>query len=160
VANPGKPPGSRSTGLLDVCTARRMWPDGTYSVRKKILVGSEAFGSDAMNGVYTFRLLALTVVCTTDGETSNPLHEVAVLRNVNCDHACYSSAQIACSISYVYVWMLKACYTRCSCSPASSSDSFSGFCILVSVVEDSIFQYSDFTGVACERELIQLEWPH
>ena len=46
------------------------------------------------------------------------------------------------------------------CSPVSSFDRFSGVCISVSVLEDSIFHCSDFTGVACERELIQLERPH
>lgn len=40
------------------------------------------------------------------------------------------------------------------CSPASSFDSVSGVCISVSVLEDSIFHCSVFTGVACERELI------
>jgi hypothetical protein len=28
VSKPGKPPGLCSAGLLDVCTARRMWPNG------------------------------------------------------------------------------------------------------------------------------------
>jgi hypothetical protein len=162
VANPGKPPKSRSSGLLDVWTARRMWPDGTYSVRKKILVRSEAFGSVAMNYVYTFRLSALTVVCT-------------VQRMVKLRTHCMKSLFFAIWTAIMHVTVLhklrvpfltfmfecfKACYTRCSCSPASSSDNFSGFCISVSVVEDSVFHYSDFTGVACERELIQLEWPH
>jgi hypothetical protein len=27
VSKPGKPPGLCSAGLLDVCTAKRMWPE-------------------------------------------------------------------------------------------------------------------------------------
>lgn len=80
---------------------------GTYCVRNKILVQVRShftLGSDAVNCVYAFRLRRLRPNVQLIGATSNPLHEVVVLRNTNCDNACYSSVQITCPIAYTFMF--------------------------------------------------------